>query len=104
MIATHITTAARIRITGRMLGVKLAADEVVSERVPLLRKTWETSGEPRLLVIGSCRMGFTIAALRIARAALRPHLRGVVHPANDHRCSGGFWWQRSLMIRRSMPP
>ena len=52
-----------IRITGRVLGMKLAVDEVVSERVPPLRKTWETSGEPRLLVIGSYRMGFTITAL-----------------------------------------
>ncbi len=51
-----------IRITGRVLGVNLAVDEVVTERVPPLRKTWETRGEPRLLVIGSYRMGFTIAA------------------------------------------
>ena len=51
-----------IRITGRVLGVKLAVDEVVTERVLPLRKTWETRGEPRLLVIGSYRMGFTIAA------------------------------------------
>ena len=51
-----------IRITGRVLGVSLAVDEVVTERVPPLRKTWETRGEPQLLVIGAYRMGFTIAA------------------------------------------
>ena len=51
-----------IRITGRVLGVRLAVDEVVIERVPPLRKTWETRGEPQLLVIGAYRMGFTIAA------------------------------------------
>lgn len=51
-----------IRITGRVLGVTLAVDEVVIERVLPLRKTWETRGEPQLLVIGSYRMGFTIAA------------------------------------------
>lgn len=51
-----------IRITGRVLGVKLAVDEVVTERVLPLRKTWETLGEPQLLVIGAYRMGFTIAA------------------------------------------
>ena len=51
-----------IRIAGRVLGVNLAVDEVVTERVPPLRKTWETCGEPQLLVIGSYRMGFTIAA------------------------------------------
>ena len=50
-----------IRVTGRVLGVNLVVDEVVTERVPPLRKTWETRGEPRLLVIGSYRMGFTIS-------------------------------------------
>ena len=50
-----------IRVTGRVLGVNLAVEEVVTERVPPLRKTWETRGEPRLLVIGSYRMGFTIS-------------------------------------------
>lgn len=50
-----------IRITGRVLGVNLRVEEVVTDRVPPLRKTWETRGEPRLLVIGSYRMGFTIS-------------------------------------------
>ena len=50
-----------IRVTGRVLGVSLVVEEVVTERVPPLRKTWETRGEPRLLVIGSYRMGFTIS-------------------------------------------
>ena len=49
-----------IRITGRVLGMNLAVDEVVTERVPPLRKIWATRGEPRLLVIGSYRMGFSI--------------------------------------------
>ena len=51
-----------IRVTGRVLGMNLAVDEVVTERVPPSSKTWETLGEPRLLVIGSYRMGFTISA------------------------------------------
>ena len=50
-----------MRITGRVLGMQLAVDEVVTERVPPSRKTWETRGEPRLLVIGAYRMGFTIS-------------------------------------------
>jgi hypothetical protein len=50
-----------IRITGRVLGLALAVEEVVTERVPPLHKTWETRGEPRLLVIGAYRMGFTIS-------------------------------------------
>ena len=50
-----------IRVIGRVLGMTLMVEEVVAERVPPLRKTWETRGEPRLLVIGSYRMGFTIS-------------------------------------------
>ncbi len=50
-----------IRVIGRVLGVNLMVEEVVTERVPPFRKTWESRGEPRLLVIGSYRMGFTIS-------------------------------------------
>ena len=50
-----------IRMSGRVLGVHLALDEVVTLREPPLRKTWETVGEPRLLVIGAYRMGFIIS-------------------------------------------
>lgn len=53
-----------IRITGRVLGLSLAVDEVVTERVSPFRKTWETRGEPRLLVIGSYCMGFAITPQR----------------------------------------
>ena len=51
-----------IRITGRVLGVNLAVDEVVTERVSPSHKTWETRGAPRLLVIGAYRMGFSITS------------------------------------------
>jgi hypothetical protein len=50
-----------IRVIGSVLGMKLMVEEVVTERVPPLYKNWETRGEPRLLVIGSYRMGFTIS-------------------------------------------
>ena len=56
------TVGSLISITGRVLGMNLAVDEVVTERIPPLCKIWETQGEPRLLVIGSYRMGFTISA------------------------------------------
>ena len=49
-----------IRVAGRVLGMNLAVEEVLTERVPPLHKTWETRGQPRLLVIGAYRMGFTI--------------------------------------------
>lgn len=49
-----------IRMCGRVLGLKLSLDEVVVERAPPYRKTWQTVGSPRLLVIGAYRMGFEI--------------------------------------------
>lgn len=50
-----------IRLSGRVFGIPLWVDEVVTERTPPYRKTWETVGQPRLLVIGPYRMGFVIA-------------------------------------------
>ncbi len=50
-----------IRVTGRVLGMNLVVEEVVTEPTPPSRKTWQTRGEPQLLVIGSYRMGFTIS-------------------------------------------
>lgn len=49
-----------IRMRGRVLGIPLALDEIVTERTPPLRKVWETTGTPRLLVIGQYRMGYEI--------------------------------------------
>jgi hypothetical protein len=51
----------RIRLIGRILGIRLFVDEVVMERDPPHRKVWETVGQPRLLVIGHYRMGYDIA-------------------------------------------
>lgn len=49
-----------IRLSGRVLAIPLAVDEVVTDYSPPLRKIWETVGTPRLLVIGHYRMGFKI--------------------------------------------
>jgi uncharacterized protein YndB with AHSA1/START domain len=49
-----------IVLQGRVFGIRLYLDEVVVEHAPPLRKTWKTVGEPRLLVIGSYRMGFDL--------------------------------------------
>jgi hypothetical protein len=49
-----------MRLEGRVLGIGLLVEEVVSERDPPTRKAWETIGKPRLLVIGGYRMGFAI--------------------------------------------
>ena len=50
----------RIRLSGRVLGIPLSVEEAVTERHPPLRKIWQTTGVPRLLVIGHYRMGFEI--------------------------------------------
>lgn len=52
---------APIRMSGRMLGVSLSLEEIVTERNPPQRKVWETVGAPRLLVIGRYRMGFELS-------------------------------------------
>lgn len=49
-----------IRMRGRMLGLPLELDEVVTEREPPIRKTWETVGEPTLWVLGRYRMGVSL--------------------------------------------
>jgi polyketide cyclase/dehydrase/lipid transport protein len=54
------TVGSHIRLRGKVFGLKLSLDEVVTERVPPQRKVWQTTGLPRLLVIGPYRMGFEI--------------------------------------------
>jgi hypothetical protein len=56
------SVGSRIRLSGRILGLPLSVDEIVTECERPLRKVWETTGEPRLLVIGPYRMGFEISA------------------------------------------
>ena len=51
----------RIRLLGRVFGVALSVEETVTERIPPRRKVWETTGTPKLLVIGHYRMGFELS-------------------------------------------
>ena len=51
---------ALIRLRGRVLGIPLFVEEIVTERHPPLRKVWATIGKPQLLVIGPYRMGYEI--------------------------------------------
>ena len=53
----------RIRLAGRVFGIELSVEEVVTERDPPRRKAWETRGSPKLLVIDHYRMGFEISPL-----------------------------------------
>lgn len=52
----------RTVLRGRVLGMTLSVESAVVERTPPVRKTWETVGEPRLLVIGRYRMGYEIGS------------------------------------------
>ena len=50
----------RIRLAGKVFGMRLSVEEVVTEPDPPHRKVWETTGSPRLLVIDRYRMGFEV--------------------------------------------
>ena len=50
----------RISLSGRVFGVRLSVDEVVTRREPPINKVWETVDVPRLLVIGAYTMGVQI--------------------------------------------
>jgi len=50
----------KIGLRGRVLGIPLSVDEIVTVRTPPTLKIWETIGDPNLLVIGRYRMGFEI--------------------------------------------
>jgi uncharacterized membrane protein len=50
-----------VRMKGKMMGVELLLDEVITERQPPHHKAWETIGRQRLLVIDDYRLGFDIS-------------------------------------------
>lgn len=49
-----------ICMTGKAFGLSVFLDEVVRQYDPPRMKTWETVGQPKLLVIGAYRMGFRL--------------------------------------------
>ena len=59
-VAAGRAVGSRIRLSGGVLGIPISVEEVVTERHPPLRKVWQTTGVPKLLVIGHYRMGFEI--------------------------------------------
>ena len=54
------TVGSHIRLSGKVFGLAFSVEEIVTERVPPRSKAWQTTGSPRLLVIGHYRMGFEI--------------------------------------------
>ena len=52
----------RVRMHGTMLGMRLALDEVVTQREPPIRKAWKTTSAD-LLVIGDYELGFELQPL-----------------------------------------
>ena len=58
--AKGLAVGSVIKMGGSFLGIKLHVEEVVTEHIPPRRKTWETRGWPRILIVGGYRMGFEI--------------------------------------------
>ena len=50
----------KIRLHGRMMGIRLSLEEVITKRQVPAVKVWETIGTPKLLIISRYRMGFDL--------------------------------------------
>lgn len=53
-----------IRMSGKVFGIDLFLDEVVTLHEPLYHKAWQTIGDIHLLIIGQYTMGFDITQER----------------------------------------
>ena len=75
MEADHTrNVGSRFGFTGHVLGIPLAVEEIVTGREPPMEKTWETTSEPRLWVIGRYAMGFELTAQGKAQSDLRVYI------------------------------
>lgn len=52
--------SSHIKMHGKIFGVKLFLDEVITQYEPPNRKAWKTVGDINLLIIGYYTLGFTI--------------------------------------------
>ena len=50
----------KVRMHGRMMGIRLSLEEVITKRQVPAMKVWETIGTPKLMVIAHYRMGFEL--------------------------------------------
>ena len=48
----------KISMQGRMMGIPLSLEEVITERQVPARKVWQTIGTPNLVIMAHYRMGF----------------------------------------------
>ena len=62
----------KVRMAGRMMGLPLSLEEVVTERDAPRRKAWETVNT-KLVVIGQYRLGFELAP-QTEKTALRVYI------------------------------
>jgi hypothetical protein len=67
------SVGSRFGFTGCVLGIPMVVDEVVTSREPPFSKSWETTREPQLWVIGSYQMGFALTA-QGKRTTIKVHL------------------------------
>ena len=49
-----------IRVQGRMMGIPLSLEEMITERQVPRRKVWQTIGTPNLLIMAHYHMGFEL--------------------------------------------
>jgi hypothetical protein len=54
------TVGSRVRMDGKMLGMALSLEEVVTERQPPFKKAWQTV-DAKLMVIGQYQLGFALS-------------------------------------------
>ena len=83
-----------IVLRGRVFGITLRLEEVVTLRQPPYRKRWATIGEPRLLVIGPYEMGFTLSDNGPAGSSIRVDIDYAL-PSNGVGRWLGRWFGRS---------
>ena len=70
-----------IRLSGKVFGITLYLDEVVTRHQPPRLKTWETVGDLRLLVIGHYRMSVEVEP-RDGQSLLRVSIDYDLPPTN----------------------
>lgn len=51
----------RLKLSGRVFGLRLFLEEEITDYRPPHTKIWRTLGTPRLLIIGRYRMGFEVS-------------------------------------------